>query len=170
MWNDVTYLSPNLNYIMGNEQVFHATFHNGCNYLSMPGFKLNYVSERDTCGQTTTHTMHNKAWTVYSIWIHATYCKPDQMKNRFDFHETQMGRCTSHAYEREVIAVCTRFGICLISKGCCYFMASHDMQLFQKNYVPKMCAWLCCVLFCYGYVVLCGLEVFLCCSGLLRWH
>ena len=47
-------------------------------------------------------TTHNKTRTVYSIWIHATYCIPDQKENAIDFRETLM---LSYEYELDLAFV-----------------------------------------------------------------
>ena len=54
VWDEITCLFPNFSGSM--DKLFHLTFWNGCNYLSMAGLKLNHVSKR---GSTKMVSLHN---------------------------------------------------------------------------------------------------------------
>ena len=50
VWDEITYPFSNFQWLhhwsLDMDKQFHPTHYNGCNYLSMPGFKLYHVSKR----------------------------------------------------------------------------------------------------------------------------
>ena len=70
-WNylPIPKLQPLHRWSLGMDRLFHPTHYNGCNYLSMLGFKLNHVSKRGP--RRMIHGMVNQKYAFFSqVWLY----------------------------------------------------------------------------------------------------
>ena len=84
VWDKITYPFPNFNSctvdVLGMDKLFHPTLYNGCNYLSMLGFKLIHVSKR-TPGDIYLHQWDGPSF--IQVMMSGTYSVPSHYLNQW---------------------------------------------------------------------------------------